>query len=134
MGEQAKVCPVITRMSGDRLEVLAFEHPSAGKQLVKGSIEAGESPALAAARELEEESGVQASDLVPVGETRIAGAPWYFFAAQVPVLEDVWEHQTIDDHGHRFRFFWHPLDQAPNKEWHRQFHEALAFIREAILR
>lgn len=131
---QAKVCPVITRVSGGRLEILAFEHPSAGKQLVKGSIEAGESPMLAAARELEEESGVRASDFAPVGETRIGGTLWYFFAAHVSGLADAWEHQTMDDHGHQFRFFWHPLDQAPDKEWHRQFHEALAFIRQALTR
>ena len=52
-----KACPVVLRRV-DKLEVLALEHPLAGFQLVKGSIEHDESPAAAAARELLEESGV----------------------------------------------------------------------------
>lgn len=57
-----KACPVVLRRTGD-LEVLAFEHPLAGFQLVKGSIEQDESPAAAAVRELLEESGLKASSV-----------------------------------------------------------------------
>lgn len=37
------------------VDVLAFEHPSGGRQLVKGTIEPGEAPEEAAVRELFEE-------------------------------------------------------------------------------
>ncbi|MGK9264493.1 NUDIX domain-containing protein [Sinorhizobium meliloti] len=40
------------------LEVLAFRHPSAGNQFVKGTIQQGEQPRDAAKRELLEESGL----------------------------------------------------------------------------
>ncbi|WP_410001350.1 NUDIX domain-containing protein [Rhizobium leguminosarum] len=40
------------------LEILAFTHPSAGNQFVKGTVEEGERPQDAAARELREESGL----------------------------------------------------------------------------
>ena len=50
-----KACPVMFRDSSMR-KILAFEHPEAGVQLVKGSIEPGENPRLAALRELAEEA------------------------------------------------------------------------------
>jgi 8-oxo-dGTP pyrophosphatase MutT (NUDIX family) len=48
-----KACPVVLRSLGDG-EILAFEHPLAGWQLVKGTVEAGELPRDAAIRELYE--------------------------------------------------------------------------------
>lgn len=36
-----KVCTVVPRISNGVAEILAFRHPSAGKQFVKGSIEEG---------------------------------------------------------------------------------------------
>lgn len=53
-----KACPVVLR-SRETLEILAFEHPLAGLQLVKGSVEPGESTDMAAVRELMEEAGIQ---------------------------------------------------------------------------
>ncbi|MFT3757807.1 NUDIX domain-containing protein [Thauera sp.] len=53
-----KSCPVLLRRDGE-VGILAFQHPIAGFQIVKGSIEEGESPEEAAIRELAEESGVQ---------------------------------------------------------------------------
>ncbi|WP_272972120.1 NUDIX domain-containing protein [Comamonas terrigena] len=55
-----KACPVVIRGLGT-IEILAFEHPLAGLQLVKGTIEPGETSAAAALRELREESGLHAS-------------------------------------------------------------------------
>jgi len=52
-----KVCPVVHQQVDGVLEVLAFRHPSAGNQFVKGTIEDGEPPPTAALRELREESG-----------------------------------------------------------------------------
>ncbi|WP_222034522.1 NUDIX domain-containing protein [Rhizobium leguminosarum] len=53
-----KTCPVVTRRMNQGLEILAFTHPSAGNQFVKGTVEEGERPQDAAARELREESGL----------------------------------------------------------------------------
>ncbi len=52
-----KVCPVVFR-DASMQQILAFEHPKAGVQLVKGGIEPGESVRAAALRELAEESGI----------------------------------------------------------------------------
>jgi len=52
-----KACPIVLRDS-TASKIMAFRHPSAGIQLVKGTIEPGERPANAALRELREESGI----------------------------------------------------------------------------
>ncbi|MHC8286071.1 NUDIX domain-containing protein [Pseudomonas sp. XS1P51] len=46
-----KACPVVLR-NIEQLEILAFRHPLAGLQLVKGSVEPGELTGAAAVREL----------------------------------------------------------------------------------
>ena len=54
-----KACAVVlSRESPPR--ILLFRHPQAGVQLVKGSIESGETAQQAALRELWEESGLRA--------------------------------------------------------------------------
>src|SRR6476469_8158119 len=53
-----KACPVVFRDDAAFSRILVFRHPSAGIQLVKGTIEPGEDPAKAAVRELCEESGI----------------------------------------------------------------------------
>lgn len=58
--EADKSCPVVLR-GRETLEILAFEHPLAGLQLVKGSVEPGEPTDLAAIRELKEEAGIQST-------------------------------------------------------------------------
>src|SRR6188472_422759 len=61
-----KACPVVFR-DPSLQQILAFEHPEAGVQLVKGRIEPGENARAAALRELQEEAGIAdmaiASDL-----------------------------------------------------------------------
>lgn len=56
-----KSCPVVVRNDDDELSVLAFRHPLAGYQLVKGTINDDEEVSAAAVRELVEESGVAAT-------------------------------------------------------------------------
>lgn len=53
-----KACPIVVRHIEEQSEILVFSHPLAGTQLVKGSIEAGESSMEASERELMEEAGV----------------------------------------------------------------------------
>jgi 8-oxo-dGTP pyrophosphatase MutT (NUDIX family) len=67
MGSPSKACAVVIR-SPDAIEVLAFEHPLAGFQLVKGTIEGGETPQQAAVRELREEAGFEARAVEDLGE------------------------------------------------------------------
>lgn len=130
-----KVCPIVSRHLGSRTDVLAFRHPVAGCQFVKGTIEAGEDPAQAALRELYEESGIRASDPMHfIGKPTIGAErqPWYFFACTASDLADHWQHWTTDDDGQWFDFFWHPLRQPLDHTWHPIFHEAHRFIAQHL--
>ncbi len=132
----SKVVPIVLRHHGDRVEVLVFEHPQAGTQLVKGTVEAGESVAAAAVRELAEESGlanaVYRRDLGVWDE----GPPdqvWHFCEMAIArALPDAWDHVTADDGGHRFAFWWHPLAEAPPPSCHALFVDALAYLRARV--
>jgi 8-oxo-dGTP pyrophosphatase MutT (NUDIX family) len=131
-----KACPVVWRACARGLEVLAFEHPLAGLQLVKGSIEPGETPQAAALRELEEESGIAQAVAVrhlglwPSGhEAQV----WSFHEVSVePVLPRTWLHHTADDGGQVFRFFWQPLSELVSTQWHPVFAGALGFMRHHL--
>ncbi|WP_282609432.1 NUDIX domain-containing protein [Pelagibius sp. Alg239-R121] len=131
-----KACPVVLRGSTKNPEILAFEHPLAGRQIVKGTVKAVESPVAAAVRELAEESGVVAVEspllLGQSGEI-VEGQVWWFFLCPIPDLVDSWSFRTTDDGGHEFRFFWHPLGDGPVGDWHPPFVRALAFIEEAMM-
>jgi 8-oxo-dGTP pyrophosphatase MutT (NUDIX family) len=64
MNTADKVCPIVFRDVSMR-QILAFEHPRAGVQLVKGYIEPGETVRAAALRELAEESGIADFGVMP---------------------------------------------------------------------
>lgn len=116
---------------GDR-SVLAFAHPRAGHQLVKGTLEPGELPRDAALRELAEEAGIRlAWPLQELGEHMIGRQPWAFVLCATPPLPDTWTHWCRDDGGHLFRLFWQPIDDLAPSHWHPLFHQALAVIRLA---
>lgn len=133
-----KACPVVWRPCVRGLEVLAFEHPLAGLQLVKGGIEPGETPQAAALRELEEESGIAPAvagrhlGLWPSGyEAQV----WSFHEVSVDyALPQTWRHHAADDGGQVFRFFWHPLSEPASPLWHPVFAGALGFIRRQLAR
>lgn len=132
-----KACPIVLRKKEGITEILAFMHPSLGRQLVKGTIEENEPPADAAIRELAEESGLIASDLpLYLGQsTKLPDANhWYFYTCKVEKqIPDEWSFYTEDDGGLLFRFFWHNLEREPDGSWHPLFHEVLSFIRPLIL-
>lgn len=130
-----KACPVVLRHSTE-LEILAFRHPLAGLQLVKGTVEAGESTATAAVRELAEEAGLQAGESGCLGlwHSGFCGQVWAFHECRVPApLPESWSHFTADDGGHRFEFFWQPLASLPSEQWHPLFQGALGFLRQRLL-
>ena len=130
-----KACPVVTRTTDRGLEVLAFLHPLAGRQFVKGTIEKGETPSDAAKRELFEESGLvcpepmEPLDRAPIGPDQTT---WHFYRWHSTGLFDTWSHATKDDHGHTFTFFWHPIDLTLDESWHPTFHEAFSFFASVI--
>jgi 8-oxo-dGTP pyrophosphatase MutT (NUDIX family) len=105
-----KACPIVTRTTDQGLEVLAFSHPLAGFQFVKGTIEKGETPSDAAKRELFEESGLVCLEplellgSVPIGLDR---ATWHFYV-------------------------WHPIGLKLDESWHPSFHEAFDFFSGCI--
>lgn len=126
-----KACPVILSNPASP-RILLFRHPLAGVQLVKGTIETGETPAHAALRELHEESGITSASIVRDLGCWDAGHPdqiWSFqlCAPQAPLPEQ-WTHHTLDDHGHVFSFFWAPLDDLPFADCHPVFRRALQYL------
>lgn len=130
-----KVVPVLLR-GQSQLDILAFRHPLAGTQLVKGTLEDGERPDEAALRELAEESGIEDAVVErPLGELAYPGIAqyWRFFLCSVPrPLQDEWTFFTQDDGGLNFAFFWHELNKLPDNSWHPDFHRALSLIRRNL--
>lgn len=137
-----KACPVVLRHSLNTnhqlLEILAFKHPLAGFQLVKGTIEQGELPAQAAVRELFEEAGIKACVNGHLGNQEIeaTGQIWHFYQCVVSnELPDQWQFYTQDDNGHLFEFFWYPLvmnSHPANHDWHPMFQQALLFLQQRL--
>ena len=63
-----KVTGFVTRRKDAAVELLVFQHPTAGIQLPAGSIEPGEAPLAAAIREVWEETGLRGIELIqPLG-------------------------------------------------------------------
>jgi 8-oxo-dGTP pyrophosphatase MutT (NUDIX family) len=128
-----KVCPVVFRDPSMR-QILAFEHPREGVQLVKGGIEPGETVRAAALRELEEESGLAETGILEDLGTLDSGDDGHVWSLQLCAfprnLPETWTHHCPDDGGEDYRFFWHDLHQSPAANWKPQFQRALAAIRE----
>ncbi|WP_081767109.1 NUDIX domain-containing protein [Hylemonella gracilis] len=131
-----KAVPIVLRHRNHRVEVLVFLHPQAGTQLVKGTIEPGESVAQASTRELAEESGILGAQCVRdlgTWEQCPRGQVWHFREMAVPVdLADSWSFFTEDAGGHLFEFSWHPLDEPAPSSCHAVFVDALDFLRKRI--
>lgn len=127
-----KVCPVVLR---GKHQILMFRHPLAGVQLVKGTVEPGESAELAALRELAEESGICDARVVrSLGQSSAIaeGQLWHFFECQVDVLSEEWSHHAPDDGGRDFDFFWWPIADGPPPDCHAIFCRAIDHIRSLI--
>lgn len=127
-----KACPILFRDSSMR-QILAFEHPTGGLQLVKGSIEIGEDARTAALRELAEEAGISNASIArDLGTWNSGhGHVWSLqLCAYMPGLPDGWVHRCEDDGGQDLRLFWHDVHREPGRGWADQYQRALATIRE----
>ena len=113
-----RVCVVVRRGR----DVLAFEHPQAGLQLVKGRPEPGEGVAATARRELFEEAGIRARRLRRRGW--VPQLRWHLVEAWTGRLPDRWIHRCADDGGHDFAFRWHRLG-TPAHGFHTVFRRVL---------
>ncbi|MGY0216528.1 NUDIX hydrolase [Endozoicomonadaceae bacterium StTr2] len=139
-GRRVKVCPVITRAAGQGTELLVFQHPLAGTQLIKGTVEPDEGLFTATLRELREESGIENSEVLHyIGNWSPDGGEheWHFIQCAITGktttdLPDSWEHFCEDAGGHMFRFCWHPLQQPASDQWHPMFQEGLLFLRDRL--
>lgn len=132
-----KACACVLRQG----EILAFRHPLAGNQLVKGTIEVGEDPLKAVLRELEEESGLiqtqaewiaELEHLIQRPESLTEKQIWQLYILDAPAncLEN-WEHIAIGspaEEGLTFSFYWQKLSGPFN-----DFHPVFLRVIEAVL-
>lgn len=114
---QEKVVAAVVRRAGTGWEVLAFDHPLAGTQLVKGTVEEGEAPEVAVRRELHEESGLvvgAAGAEIGLWEQSPDRHRWRVYVLPAPVgLPDRWSHLPVGspaEEGLVFHFRWLPID------------------------
>lgn len=130
-----KACPVVLRHNDNKLELLAFKHPKAGNQLVKGNIKKDEHLESACIRELAEESGIQAQVVKHLGiwEPNFKNQIWGLCLMHYEdILPDTWEFETKDDGGHIFSFFWQPLDSPLNDNWNEVYKHAFQYIKNTL--
>ncbi len=130
-----RACPVVLRLKDNKLHLLAFKHPAAGNQLVKGGIKKAESLEHACERELEEESGIQAQAVRRLGtwDANFKNQVWGFCLMHYEgTLPDSWEFATEDDGGQLFDFFWQPLDGALSEGWNEVYRNAFHYIKNAL--
>ncbi len=124
-----KAAACVVRSAPHGPELLVFQHPVAGVQIPKGSVEPGERPEDAALRELAEESGITIARVVrqvgrhvfEVGAGPAEVGPpelhlWHTFVLVADeALRDRWVHQVTGSEveaGLSFEYFWLPVVEA----------------------
>lgn len=128
-----KACPIVLRRNSDAIELLAFQHPLGGCQIVKGTIDLGENLDRACSRELFEESGIEASSRQYLGTLDMGcqGQVWGFHEMVCEqTLPISWDHFTEDGGGLMFSFFWLPLPSLLDENWQDVFRKAIHFIEK----
>lgn len=131
----AKACAIVIRTTNSEPELLVFKHPLAGIQIVKGSIEQGESVARAAERELLEEAGISLATekLISSWVCQQSKQQWgVCLMASGNHLSDTWSHFCLDDGGHNFSFFWHPLSTGTDAQWHPIFSALMSDLQSLL--
>jgi hypothetical protein len=101
-----KACPVVFR-DPSLLQILAFEHPKTGRQLVKGRIEPGEN-ARAVHCVSWRRAGIADMAIATDLGTWDSGHHGHIWSLQLCTfktqLPETWTHYCSDDGGHEFRF------------------------------
>lgn len=139
-----KACACVVRGAGDLAELLVFDHPTAGTQLPKGTVEPREQPAQAVLRELAEETGLSdlgGPRLLGVW-TRTAGAgpeeagaleqhDWFVFRIDADnSLPDAWAHAatgSAEEEGLVFGCRWVQL-RTCRQQLHPLFRDAAELV------
>lgn len=134
-----KACPIILREKNDEIEVLSFQHPLAGKQIVKGTIDPGEDYAEAALRELHEESGIddaRVKDFIGNVLFEDEQQSWHIYICETVnrELPESWSHTALEGDGneYNFSFFWHKLSDGTDNDWHYTFRKVLEIVNQHI--
>lgn len=122
-----KVCPCIFDQGSSNIHLLVFKHPTAGNQLVKGTVEDNETLNHATLRELKEESGISSAKIIKHLDTidfLIKGGAnengplelnrWHLYEVQTDQkLPKSWKHKAYgskEEDGLTFKFFWQELN------------------------
>ncbi|MCE9634819.1 MAG: NUDIX domain-containing protein [Planctomycetes bacterium] len=141
-----KAVACVVRDFAGRRELLVFDHPLAGTQIPKGTMEAGEGVVEAALRELHEESGIASATPVSVIGTwirRIGAGPhedgpdemhhWHLVLIRPDSeLPDAWSHVahgSPEEDGLVFRYRWVAVD----RELPRALHPLFADVAQMLL-
>jgi 8-oxo-dGTP pyrophosphatase MutT (NUDIX family) len=144
-----KAVACVVRGAPPRAEILVFDHPVAGTQIPKGTMDEGEGVVDAALRELHEESGVR--DVVPVGVVgewaRHVGAgpgedgpperhDWIVVLMRPAApLPDAWSHVAVgspEEEGLVFRYRWVPVDADLAGRLHPLFADVARIVTGAV--
>jgi 8-oxo-dGTP pyrophosphatase MutT (NUDIX family) len=145
-----KVCACVVRLGENGPEVLVFDHPSAGTQLPKGTLEPDEDPADGVRRELKEETGVVSVELVDqFGRwVRFAGAgpeeqgamqrhEWELFLLRpTGPLPSSWTHVSAgsaEEVGKLFHCRWVSVDDGLCAALHPVFTPVVAKLQEVVV-
>lgn len=112
------VVPIVMRMRGEGIEVLAARDPTTGTGFAKGPIADGEAVETAAVRVLHHTSGVMGRANRTLMTLRIQGDA----ATLALVLCDAtipYDHFMHEDEatGDLAIFYWHPMAEEPDETW-----------------
>lgn len=132
------ICPIVLRQSANGPEIMAFRHPQAGRQIIKGVMEDGDVPREVALRELKSDSGLSPSaQPVDLGKSKgiEQGEAWHFFACPVASLPDEWNYICAADNDQEYAFFWQKLDEfIDDSEWNPGIIRAFRFVQGKLER
>ena len=140
-----KAVAAVLRTGENGREILVFQHPLAGVQLPKGTIEENEGIEAAALRELEEESGLALNcnprvigkwTRIVQGGRQQAGPleanEWHVAILQTAAdLPNRWVHSAQGspaEEGLLFEFYWLPVDQDLPTRLHPLFEDVAKMI------
>ena len=140
-----KAVACVVRGTPPHAELLVFDHPVAGTQVPKGTMEAGEEVVTAALRELREESGV--ADVEPLrvlgswarrvgAAAREEGVPerhdWHVVLMRpTRALQESWSHIAVgspEEEGLVFSYRWVRVDADLASRLHPLFAEVAGLV------